>query len=289
MAAEPDPRPEVASRTALSGSTGTEDTGAGVGPADSRAHIRDVACNLCFSGDRLSLLPTRKAVLRRSARSIDTPDGFRPGATPVVVLAHGAGNDLRSAFLEYFAAALSERGLAVVRFNFPYKEAPGQRPPDRMPVLVETYREVVSASREAHGLAARTALRRRQEPRRARRAPPLRGEARQALGARLPRLPAPRAGQARRAAARSTCRRSDARCSSSRARATRSARSTRSARERKRLKLAGSLHVVEGGDHSFALPSSQLVRQSAEMEGAADAVDWFVRKCLTPKEPPREA
>src|SRR5437879_5259647 len=39
--------------------------------------------------------------------------------------------------------------------------------------------------------------------------------------------------------------------------------------ERKRLKLAGSLHVVEGGGHSFELPKSQAARRSAEMNGAA--------------------
>ena len=50
--------------------------------------------------------------------------------------------------------------------------------------------------------------------------------------------------------------------------------------ERTRLKLAGSMHVVDGGDHSFALPKSQAGRQRAAMIGAADAVAEFVKKVV---------
>jgi predicted alpha/beta-hydrolase family hydrolase len=49
---------------------------------------------------------------------------------------------------------------------------------------------------------------------------------------------------------------------------------------RRSQKLAGALHVVEGGDHSFALPKSQAGRQQAELDGAADAVASFVRKVM---------
>ncbi|MFX8715844.1 alpha/beta family hydrolase, partial [Acinetobacter baumannii] len=39
------------------------------------------------------------------------------------ILAHGAGADMRHAFMEKVAAGLSDRGIAALRFNFPYMEA----------------------------------------------------------------------------------------------------------------------------------------------------------------------
>ncbi|MBB4374890.1 hypothetical protein GGD63_007728 [Bradyrhizobium sp. cir1] len=44
------------------------------------------------------------------------------------VLAHGAGADMRHAFMEKVAAGLSERGIATFRFNFPYMEEKKGRP-----------------------------------------------------------------------------------------------------------------------------------------------------------------
>ena len=86
------------------------------------------------------------ATLRRGgsvSMVIDVPRTFEPHKTPVVVLAHGAGAGMRSDFMEYYATELSERGLGVVRFQFPYMErsSGGRRPPDRMDVLLETYQE----------------------------------------------------------------------------------------------------------------------------------------------------
>ena len=57
-------------------------------------------------------------------RRVDDPRAW-------LVLGHGAGNDMRSSFMEFFATELVARGLTVVRFNFPYKERTGTRPPDR--------------------------------------------------------------------------------------------------------------------------------------------------------------
>ena len=82
---------------------------------------------------------------------LDVPDGMEPGQTPMVVLGHGAGADLRSGFMEFFAAELAERGLCVLRFNFPYKEIGGRRPPDRMDVLVSCYHQVVIAASQRTG------------------------------------------------------------------------------------------------------------------------------------------
>ena len=48
-------------------------------------------------------------------------DGPRELAT-LVVLAPGAGADMRADFMEHFARRLSERGATVCRFNFLYSE-----------------------------------------------------------------------------------------------------------------------------------------------------------------------
>lgn len=58
---------------------------------------------------------------------------------PAVLLAHGAGADGASAFLEHVARGLAERGLSVLRFRYGYAERMARegrrRPPDRAPRL----------------------------------------------------------------------------------------------------------------------------------------------------------
>lgn len=44
------------------------------------------------------------------------------------VLAHGAGADMRHSFMEKAAAGLASRGIATLRFNFPYMEKKLGRP-----------------------------------------------------------------------------------------------------------------------------------------------------------------
>lgn len=68
-----------------------------------------------------------------------------PAAAPAtVVLAPGAGAGMRHSFLAAVAARFVAAGLAVVRFDFPYRTA-GKRAPDAMPVLQQTLRDVVAA------------------------------------------------------------------------------------------------------------------------------------------------
>ena len=68
-------------------------------------------------------------------------------AKSTLVLAHGAGAPMDSPFMNRIAEALAARGIRVARFEFPYmrarREGRGRRPPDREPVLRETWREVV--------------------------------------------------------------------------------------------------------------------------------------------------
>jgi uncharacterized protein len=64
-----------------------------------------------------------------------------------IVLAHGAGAPMDSPFLATMARGLAGRGLRVVRFEFPYmrvrRERGERKPPDRQPVLLEAWREVI--------------------------------------------------------------------------------------------------------------------------------------------------
>ncbi len=67
-----------------------------------------------------------------------------PGASALLVLGHGAGAGMTHPFLEGMAAALAARGIATLRYQFPYLEA-GSRRPDPRPVLMATVRAVVAA------------------------------------------------------------------------------------------------------------------------------------------------
>ncbi|MDP0588526.1 MAG: alpha/beta hydrolase [Candidatus Endonucleobacter bathymodioli] len=67
--------------------------------------------------------------------------------SPLLILAHGAGAGMDSAFMVTMATLLCERNITVVRFNFPYmqqQQATGRkRPPDRKPKLIECWNEVI--------------------------------------------------------------------------------------------------------------------------------------------------
>lgn len=64
-----------------------------------------------------------------------------------IALTHGAGAPVDDAFFETLVAALTERGLRVARFEFPYmkkrREDGVRRGPDRAPVLLDTWRAVM--------------------------------------------------------------------------------------------------------------------------------------------------
>lgn len=68
-------------------------------------------------------------------------------AALTLALAHGAGAPMDSPFMDWFAAALGREGLRVVRFEFPYmhqrRESGTRRPPNRAPVLIESWRNVI--------------------------------------------------------------------------------------------------------------------------------------------------
>jgi hypothetical protein len=64
------------------------------------------------------------------------------------VLAHGAGAGMRHAFLESISAALATRGVATLRYQFPYMEAGGRRP-DSPAVAEGTVRAAVAQAAAA--------------------------------------------------------------------------------------------------------------------------------------------
>ncbi|WP_421227077.1 alpha/beta fold hydrolase [Aeromonas jandaei] len=75
---------------------------------------------------------------------------IREGAVdaPVrILLAHGAGAGMEHAFLAELSRLLAGPDIEVVRFNFPYMtrraEDGKRRPPDRQPVLLAHWREMV--------------------------------------------------------------------------------------------------------------------------------------------------
>ncbi len=73
-----------------------------------------------------------------------------PGDAPwTVALAHGAGALMDSPFMATFAEGMAHEGFRVARFEFPYmaarRETGIKKPPDRAPVLLETWRGVINA------------------------------------------------------------------------------------------------------------------------------------------------
>ena len=69
---------------------------------------------------------------------LERPDTARS----LLVLAHGAGAGMRHAFMQALTRALAERGVASFRYQFPYAEA-GRRRPDSRGTLVACVRSAV--------------------------------------------------------------------------------------------------------------------------------------------------
>jgi predicted alpha/beta-hydrolase family hydrolase len=70
-----------------------------------------------------------------------------PDARAMLVLGHGAGAGMRHAFMEAVSRRFADRGLATLRYQFPYIEK-GGRWPDPRPVLFATVRAAVATARD---------------------------------------------------------------------------------------------------------------------------------------------
>ena len=92
---------------------------------------------------------TSRAVVcgRRCAVERFLVDGPEDGAA-TFAFAHGAGAPMDSGFMAVVAGGLAERGIRVVRFEFPYmerrRETGSRGAPDRPAVLEATWRSVVA-------------------------------------------------------------------------------------------------------------------------------------------------
>jgi predicted alpha/beta-hydrolase family hydrolase len=79
---------------------------------------------------------------------LDLPDD----ADALMVFAHGAGAGMRHSFMTRMAELLGEQRIGTLRYQFPYMEA-GRSGPDRPPILEATVAAAVAeAARRAPGL-----------------------------------------------------------------------------------------------------------------------------------------
>lgn len=72
----------------------------------------------------------------------------------LVILAHGAGAAMDTYFMDYFAASLSQAGMLVLRFEFPYmaerRSGGSKRPPNTQKILLESWQNIIKAARGLH-------------------------------------------------------------------------------------------------------------------------------------------
>jgi predicted alpha/beta-hydrolase family hydrolase len=203
------------------------------------------------------------------------PAGFTVGNATVVILAHGAGNDMQSPFLSAVHEGLAARGYVTVKFNFPYTER-GRRAPDRAPVLEACYRSVLDAVRADRDIEApRVVIGGKSMG--GRMATHLAAQGAEVAGVLLLGYPLHPAGkpQQLRVAHLDRIRvpmlffagTRDALCNLALLRET-----------LKRLPAPVALHIVDGGDHSFKVPKS-MQRQPAAVwdEIIAASADWLAR------------
>lgn len=73
-------------------------------------------------------------------------------ATALLVLAHGAGAGMRHRFMAAVADGFADRGVATLRFQFPYMEAGGRRPDPPARATAAIRAAVAAATREAPDL-----------------------------------------------------------------------------------------------------------------------------------------
>jgi predicted alpha/beta-hydrolase family hydrolase len=69
------------------------------------------------------------------------------GARALLVFAHGAGAGMRHKFMEQVTEKLADRGIATLRYQFPYMEK-GIKRPDSGSVLTGCVREAVAAAKK---------------------------------------------------------------------------------------------------------------------------------------------
>ncbi|OZB20554.1 MAG: alpha/beta hydrolase [Marinobacter sp. 34-60-7] len=88
-----------------------------------------------------------------------TTNRYGPDARCVLILAHGAGAPMDSPFMDALATQLDDHGVACARFEFPYmqkrRDDGRKRPPDRQPVLLESFGQAIRTVRADIGSGPR--------------------------------------------------------------------------------------------------------------------------------------
>jgi len=100
----------------------------------------------------VSEIASRELRIAAGSPELDALETRPENARAYLLLAHGAGAGMRHAFLEAAAAALAARGVATLRFQFPWMQR-GERRIDPAPVLHAALRAAFAeATRAAGGL-----------------------------------------------------------------------------------------------------------------------------------------
>ncbi|MGB1361504.1 MAG: alpha/beta family hydrolase [Alphaproteobacteria bacterium] len=77
-----------------------------------------------------------------------------------LILAHGAGAPMDSDWMNAITEKLETAGVKVIRFEFPYmdkRRTTGKKsPPDRLPILIDTFNEIVNAQKGAVFIAGKS-------------------------------------------------------------------------------------------------------------------------------------
>ncbi|HLA76478.1 MAG TPA: alpha/beta fold hydrolase [Vicinamibacteria bacterium] len=187
----------------------------------------------------------------------------------VLLLGHGAGGTRKTPFLVRLAEAVAASGRAVVLFNFPYADA-GRRAPDRPPALEAAVRAACAHARGALG-ARRLVLGGKSMG--GRMASQVVAQGEPADGLLLlgyPLHPAGRSEKLRDAHLPSL------RCPLLFVQGTRDALARFDLMEPLARRLGATLHAVEGGDHSFAVPKrAGRTEGQVESEIAGAIVAWL--------------
>jgi predicted alpha/beta-hydrolase family hydrolase len=193
-------------------------------------------------------------------------DDDSPGT--VVILAHGAGSHMEQTTMLWLSQIARDAGARVVRFNFLYR-ALGKGMPDRMPVLMETYRAVIESVRAelkperliigGHSMGGRVASM-------------VESEGETADGLLLFGYPLHPAGQPEKLR--------DAHLPSIKTRTlqfsgTNDALCTRSLMEEVALPDSWTIHWIEGADHSYVAKGRPRAELAAEMREAL--IPWLAR------------
>jgi len=194
-----------------------------------------------------------------------------------VILGHGAGANQLTPFMRLFANGLAERGFDAMTFNFMYMEQ-GRRVPDPKAKLEACYRAVIEAAKQHKDLKGnRLAIGGKSMGGRI--ASQVAAEAENANGIAAlvffgyPLHPPGKPEQLRDAHLK------DIRPPMLFVQGSRDAFGTPDELREviKRLRLPATLHVIEGGDHSFKVPKSSGVPQAQVYENVMETIAGWLR------------